>query len=141
MTLPAAIRESAPNRVMITRNSSPEKPQDIAAPNQESPSAHFRFTTKDGRHHGFPISQMLYFVLEPNEPPSNGGGAPPQRLRLEFPSKDVTITGYRLHLLCDRLDQRRALRLRADDSRFANLHATEPFVAEIFITPAKSETI
>ena len=126
---------------MIKRNSSPEKPPDIDAPNQEIPSAYFRFTTKDGRHHGFPISQMLYFVLEPNVPPSSGNGGPPQRLRLEFPSKDVTITGYRLHILSDRLDQPRALRLKAEDSRFADLHATEPFVADIFITPAKSDTI
>ena len=58
---------------MIKRNSSPEKPQDIAAPNQESPSAYFRFTTKDGRAHGFPISQLLYFVLEANEKPSTVG--------------------------------------------------------------------
>ena len=126
---------------MIKRNSSPEKPHEIAAPNQESPSAYFRFTTKDGREHGFPISQLLYFVLEPNDQPSTGDGAPPQRLRLEFTSKDVTIAGHRLHILCDRLDQHRALRLKAEDSRFADLHGSEPFVSDISIAPAKSDTI
>ncbi len=62
--------------------------------------------------------------------------APPQRLLLAFPSHDVTLTGYRLHLLCKWLDQQKALRLQAEDSRFANLHDKQPFIIDILVRAA-----
>jgi hypothetical protein len=64
--------------------------------------------------------------------------APSHRLSLAFPSHDVTLTGYRLHLLCEWLDQQKALRLKAEDARFANLQDKQPFVAEISITTAST---
>ena len=86
----------------------------------------------------FPFPQLLYFVLEPNPPPAFGSAAPPQRLPLAFPSHDVALTGYRLHLLCEWLDQQKALRLKAEDARFANLHDKQPFVTGIAITTAST---
>jgi len=46
----------------------------------------------------------------------------------------VTVTGCRLDLLCEQLDQHNALRLKAEDPRFATLHQDEPFVAGISIS-------
>jgi hypothetical protein len=43
------------------------------------------------------------------------------------------LTGYRLHLLSEWLDQQKVLRLKAEDPRFANLHDKLPFVAGIAI--------
>jgi hypothetical protein len=45
----------------------------------------------------------------------------------------VTVTGLRLHLLGERLDQQRGFRLAADDPRFANIQADQPFVTGISI--------
>jgi hypothetical protein len=38
-----------------------------------------------------------------------------------------------LHLLCEWLDQQKALRLKAEDARFVNLHDRQPFVTGISI--------
>jgi len=88
-----------------------------------------RFITDDGREFGFPFSQLLQFILDPNPDPKA-----PQRLLLAFSSHDVTVTGCRLDLLCEQLDQHNAIRLRADDQHFASLHPDEPFVAGISIS-------
>jgi hypothetical protein len=92
-------------------------------------AAFLRFITADGREFGFPYAQLLEFVLD-----SNLDTGAPQRLLLAFPSHDVTVTGFRLHLLCEQLDQHNAVRLKAEDSRFANLHPLQPFVVGISIT-------
>jgi hypothetical protein len=100
-------------------------------------SAFLHFITDDGREFGFPFSQLLHFVLEPNAQKGASAAAPPQRLLLAFPSHDVALTGYRLHLLCEWLQQK-ALRLKAEDSRFANLHDKQPFVTGISISVASA---
>jgi len=58
----------------------------------------------------------------------------PERLLLAFSSHDVTVTGCRLDLLCEQLDQHNPLRLKAEDPRFATIHPDEPFVAGISIS-------
>jgi hypothetical protein len=120
---------------MLKGTSSPKVAPESAAASHEGRSAFLHFITTDGREFGFPFSQLLHFVLEPN-PQSASSAAPPQRLLLAFPSHDVTLTGYRLHLLCAWLDEQKAVRLKAEDARFANLHDKQPFVADIAITTA-----
>jgi hypothetical protein len=96
-------------------------------------AAFLRFITADGREFGFPYAQLLEFVLDSN--PANDA---PQRLLLAFPSHDVTVTGFRLHLLCEQLDQHKGVRIKAEDSRFANLHPSQPFVVGISVNSAAS---
>ena len=50
-----------------------------------------------------------------------------------FPSHDVTVTGYRLRYLSERLDQQRGLHLTLEDTRFANLCANQPFVTSLTV--------
>jgi hypothetical protein len=90
--------------------------------------------TDNVREFRFPFAQLLHFLLEP----TSVSAAPPQRLLLAFPSHDVTLSGYRLHLLCEWLDQQRGLRLKAEDARFANLDDRQPFVTGIAIAHASS---
>jgi len=123
---------------MLKGTSSPKTASESATATHDSRAAFIHFITSDGREFGFPFSQLLHFVLEPNPSPATGSTAPPQRLLLAFPSHDVTLTGYRLHLLCEWLDQQRALRLKAEDARFANLQDKQPFVTTIAISAASS---
>jgi hypothetical protein len=116
---------------------SPKAPQDSAAVTPDGRSAFLHFITDDGREFGFPFAQLLHFVLQPNPSPGRSSTAPPQRLLLAFPSHDVTLSGYRLHLLCEWLDQQKALHLKAEDARFANLHDKQPFVTGIAISTLK----
>jgi len=46
----------------------------------------------------------------------------------------VTVTGCRLDLLCEQIDQNNVIRLRAEDPHFGTLHPDEPFVAGISIS-------
>lgn len=119
---------------MLKGTSSPKAATEsaTAVPDADGRAAFIHFITDDGREFGFPFAQLLHFVLEP----ATGSTVPPQRLLLAFPSHDVTLTGYRLHLLCDWLDQQKALRLKAEDARFANLHDKQPFVTSISISAA-----
>jgi hypothetical protein len=125
----------------MLKGTSPKAAPESTTTAPDSRAAFLHFITTDGREFGFPFAQLLHFVLEPNPPPVTGSAAPPQHLLLAFPSHDVTLTGYRLHLLCEGLDQRRALRLKAEDTRFANLHPNQPFVAGIAITMAAQALI
>jgi len=70
----------------------------------------------------------LQFVLEPHSDPEGL-----QQLLLSFSSYDVKLSGFRLHLLCDQLDQGLALRVQVDDTRFANDDPSKAFVAEISV--------
>jgi hypothetical protein len=96
-------------------------------------AAFLRFITADGREFGFPYAQLLEFVLD-----SNPAADAPQRLLLAFPSHDVTVTGFRLHLLCEQLDQHKGMKLKVEDARFANLHPSQPFIAGISVNPPSS---
>jgi len=91
-------------------------------------AAFLRFITSDGYQFGFPFSQLLQFVLEPHSDPEGL-----QQLLLSFSSYDVKLSGFRLHLLCDQLDQGLALRVQVDDTRFANDDPSKAFVAEISV--------
>ena len=100
--------------------------------NRDNHGTFLRFITADGHEFGFPFSQLLQFIPEPQSDPDT-----PQQLHLMFSSHDVTVTGCRLDLLCEQLDPYNAIRLRAEDPRFASLHPDEPFVAEISISSVR----
>ncbi len=118
----------------MLKGTSPKVAPESAAASHEGRSAFLHFITIDGREFGFPYAQLLHFVLEPNPSPATGSATPPQRLLLAFPSHDVTLTGYRLRLLCEWLDEQKAVHLKAEDARFANLHDNQPFVIGVAIT-------
>jgi hypothetical protein len=122
----------------MLKGTSPKAAPDSAAASHEGHSAFLHFITGDGREFGFPFAQLLHFILEPNPQPVTGSAAPPQRLLLAFPAHDLTLTGHRLHLLCAWLDEQKAVRLQAEDARFANLHPHQPFVTDIAITAAST---
>lgn len=123
---------------MLKGTSSPKAAPESATATPDSRAAFIHFITDDGREFGFPFAQLLHFVLEPNPLTAGGSSAPPQRLLLAFPSHDVTLSGYRLHLLCDWLDHQKALPLKAENARFANLHNKQHFITGIAIAPASS---
>lgn len=118
----------------MLKGTSPKAAPESATATPDSRAAFIHFITADGREFGFPFAQLLHFVLEPNPSPATGSAAPPQRLLLAFPSHDITLTGFRLHLLCEWLDQQKALRLKAEDARFANLQDKQPFILGILIS-------
>jgi hypothetical protein len=117
-----------PASFSVTRPDVSRDPDADAASTGEQRSTFLRFITADGREFGFPYAQLLEFVLD-----SNSSSDAPQRLLLAFPSHDVTVTGFRLHLLCDQLDQHEGMKLKVEDSRFANLHLDKPFVCAISV--------
>jgi|GEM_PF-1851095 len=115
----------------------PPKPENFSTTSTSHENGAFlRFLIGDGREFGFPFAQLLQFVLEPNSN-SNSDSDPdaPQRLVLSFSSHDVTVTGCRLYLLCEHLDQHRAIRIKTEDLRFANFEREKAFVVDISIKP------
>ena len=119
-------RISAPHEVRSS-------PSYDARASTENRGTFLRFITADGREFGFPFSQLLQFILDSNPDP-----IAPQRLLLAFSSHDVTVTGSRLDLLCEQLDGHNAIRLSAEDPRFASIHPAETFVAGISISSLSS---
>jgi len=118
---------------MLKGTSSPKAAPESATATPDSRAAFIHFIIAEGREFGFPFAQLLHFVLEPNPSLATGSAAPPQRLLLAFPSHDVTLSGYRLHLLCEWLDEQKAVRLKAEDARFSNLQPGQPFITGISV--------
>jgi hypothetical protein len=91
------------------------------------------FLARDGRIHGFPYSQLVNYLLDPNPEVQRGGDTPPDRLTLLFSTHDVIITGWRLNALRPLLHSARIAAVCAADPRYANVARNKPFVAEIIV--------
>ena len=102
----------------------------------EHPVLMLDFLSRDGRIHGFPYSQLVNYLFDPNPELSRGKDHPPERLTLSFSTHDVVVTGWRLIALRPLLHSARLAALCAADPRYANVARTKPFVGEITVMPA-----
>lgn len=103
-----------------------------------SPGAFLECVTKDGRVYGFPFSQLLHYLLQPNPELETTPSAPPEQISLWFSSHDVLITGWHFEPLRKLLRDGKSFTVSAGDSRYLNLKPKECFVAEIVILNAGS---
>ena len=104
----------------------------------EHPVLILDFLARDGRIHGFPYSQLVNYLLDPNPDVQRGKDAPPDRLSLEFSTHDVVVTGWRLNALRPLLHSARIAALCAADPRYANVSRNKPFIAEITVKPVNA---
>lgn len=79
---------------------------------------------------GFAVAQLCHYTLDAN-PDADGDAR--ERLTLAFSTADVVVTGARLVLLLEPLNQHRLASLAALDARYANAGAPKPWVAKIVI--------
>jgi hypothetical protein len=84
------------------------------------------------QRHGFHASQLLHYRLETNE---GGKDAPAEKLTIAFATADVTLTGWRLDRLADRLRDGDLLAVVALPARYANLDKSKCAVASITVEP------
>lgn len=101
----------------------------------EHPLLMLDFLTRDGRIYGFPYSQLVNYLLDPNPETQCGGELPPERLTILFSTHDVVIIGWRLHALRPLLQSAKIAAVCAVDHRYANVTRNKPFVAEITVKP------
>ena len=109
----------------------PEEPRCIEE--SEHPILMLDFHSRDGRIHGFPYSQLINYLLEPNPELQHGKDAPPDRMTLSFSTHDVIVTGWRLLALRPLLLSAKLAALCAAGTRYTNVARTKPFVAEISV--------
>lgn len=79
---------------------------------------------------GFAVTQLCHYTLDAN-PDADGDAR--ERLTLAFSTADVVVTGARLALLLEPLNQHRLASVAALDARYANAGAPKPWVAKIVI--------
>jgi hypothetical protein len=90
------------------------------------------------RRHGFNISQMIEYTLEPNLDAEDDKNEPPQKRTVAFSTADVVILGWSLGRLADLLREINLAVVYVRPERFANLKRFVPFVSSIAITPLQS---
>ena len=96
------------------------------------------FHSRDGRVHGFPYSQLVNYLLDPNPEVQRAKDAPPESLTFCFSTHEVIVTGWRLLAIRPLLHSARLTALCAADPRYTNVARTKPFVAEITVKPASA---
>ncbi len=92
------------------------------------------FHLDEEHRHGFHISQLIDYTLEPNPDAGDDKNAPPQKLEITFSTADVVILGWRLGRLADLLRENNLATVQVLPKRYADLDRTRPFVASIIIT-------
>lgn len=94
-------------------------------------SRYVDFTVPDGRTYGFPLAHLVNYILEANPDADTGKDTPPDRLTFYFSSHDVSLLGWRLKRLVDKLKMEMLSTVRATKARYAEIAAVEPVVCEI----------
>lgn len=98
------------------------------------------FHLDEQRRRGFHASQLLEYALDPNpDAEETDKDAPPQKLSLAFSTADVTVLGWRLDRLADRLGENKLAAIRILPKRYAELDPKIPFVVSIEIKPVGKE--
>ena len=120
----------------LTKSGQPTAEEPRCIEEAEHPALMLDFLSSDGRIHGFPYSQLVNYLFDPNPEFSRGKDHPPERLTLSFSTHDVTVIGWRLIALRLLLHSARLAALCAADPRYANVARTKPYVAEITVKPA-----
>jgi hypothetical protein len=109
-------------------------PQPQQAPSVQEHSGQSLFleaVTRQGRVHGFPLAQLVHYLLEANPELENDSKAPPERLLLWFSSHDLILTGWHLDHLRQLLRKGQSFTVTASDPRYLNLKPKECFVADV----------
>jgi len=85
------------------------------------------------QRHGFHASQLLHYRLAPND--TAGNEAPPEKLTIAFATADVTLTGWRLERIVQRLRDGDLLAVRTRPARYTQLDPAQCAVAAITVEP------
>jgi hypothetical protein len=83
---------------------------------------------------GFPIHQLVHFVLEDNLEQHGKRNLPPHQLTLVYSDAVVMLRGWRLELLVGPLVSGRVARIHAE-KHLGTLIIEEAWVSEIHVTP------
>jgi hypothetical protein len=97
------------------------------------------FRPDENRRHGFSVSQLIAYTLEPNPDAGDNKDAPPQKLSFAFSTADVVISGWRLGRLADSLRENNLAVVRAHPVRNDAVDPKNVFVASIKITPIEKK--
>jgi hypothetical protein len=97
------------------------------------------FRPDEHRRHGFSVSQLIAYTLEPNPDAGSNKDAPPQSLALAFSTADVVILGWRLGRVADSLRENNLAVVRARSERNNDIDHKNVFVASIKITPIEKK--
>jgi len=94
-------------------------------------SRYVEFIASDGRAYGFPLAQLVNYVLEANPESDGDKDAPPDRLTFYFTSHDVILLGWRLKRLIEALKKERLPSVSVTEQRYSEMHRTLPAVSKI----------
>jgi hypothetical protein len=94
-------------------------------------SRYVEFIASDGRAYGFPLAQLVNYVLEANPEADGDKDAPPDRLTFYFSSHDVVLNGWRLKRLVDALRKERLPGVSVTEQRYSEMQRTSPAVSKI----------
>jgi len=89
------------------------------------------FILGERERHGFHASQLLHYRLAAND--TAGKEAPPEKLTIAFATADVTLTGWRLERVVQRLRDGDLLAVRTRPARYAQLDPAQCAVAAITV--------
>jgi hypothetical protein len=98
-------------------------------------SRYVEFVASDGRAYGFPLAQLVNYVLEANPESDGDKDAPPDRLTFYFSSHDVILLGWRLIRLTEVLKKERLPSVSVTEQRYSEMHRTSPAVSKIKVKP------
>jgi hypothetical protein len=98
-------------------------------------AAYITFHLDEHRRRAFNTSQLISFALDPNPEADTDKNEPPQMLSFQFANADVTVLGWRLDFLTDRLAENKLSALGILPKRYADLDRSKTFVSAITITP------
>jgi hypothetical protein len=94
-------------------------------------SRYAEFIASDGRVYGFPLAQLVNYVLEANPESDGDKDAPPDRLTFYFTSHDVVLIGWRLKRLVGTLKKERLPSVSVTEQRYSEMQRTLPAVSKI----------
>ena len=97
--------------------------------------AFITFHLDEHRRRAFNANQLITFALEPNLDKASDENAPAQQLTLQFATADVSILGWRLDYLAEKLADNKLSSLSLLPKRYADLDRGKVFVSAIAIKP------
>ena len=96
------------------------------------------FQIDENHRHGFPMSQLIHYRLDPNPDAGDDKDAPPQKLTLAFSNADVVILGWKLSRLVNLLNEN-SLATVSVLPKPAGQTEQESFVATIKVAPIEDQ--
>jgi len=101
----------------------------------EERDSFLEFRPDEHRAHGFSLSQLLHYTIEPHAALATDG--PPQRITLGFSTADVVLTGWRLDGLTEELRAHKGgvIKKLPDAARYEQLEPHACVVDAIEVKP------